>query len=252
MDTLEGYSALVTAGAQGIGKAITVRLLAAGMQVLALDADAEACSDLQEQIGLNRLQVRCGDVADEPVLKAAVAQADACGKGLKAIVSNAGIGKSMRVTELGLADWNRVLAVNLTAAFLLAKHGAAALKRNYGAMVTIASSRAVQSEANTEAYSASKGGLVALTHALAISLGPEVRVNCVSPGWIATDAWKKSSQRRQPQLRAIDDQQHPVGHVGRPEDVAAMVSFLLSAEAGFITGAHFLVDGGMTRKMIYV
>jgi NAD(P)-dependent dehydrogenase (short-subunit alcohol dehydrogenase family) len=99
------------------------------------------------------------------------------------------------------------------------------------------------SEPDTAAYSASKGGLVALGHALAVSLGPQVRVNVVSPGWI--DSAGEA-------LRPEDHAQHPAGRVGRPEDVAALASWLLGPESGFITGAEFVVDGGMTRKMIYV
>ena len=119
-------------------------------------------------------------------------------------------------------------------------------------MVNIASTRALQSEPNTEAYSASKGGIVALTHALAISLGPEVRVNVISPGWIDVKEWRKASQRRASTVTPFDRAQHPAGRVGAPGDIGAMAAFLLSAAAGFITGQNFVVDGGMTRKMIYL
>jgi NAD(P)-dependent dehydrogenase (short-subunit alcohol dehydrogenase family) len=118
------------------------------------------------------------------------------------------------------------------------------IEGDVAAIVTIASTRALMSEPNTESYSASKGGLLALTHALAISLGREVRVNCVSPGWIVTNSHQK--------LRRKDHLQHPVSRVGWPQDIAEMVTFLLDGKrAGFITGANFVVDGGMTRKMIY-
>jgi NAD(P)-dependent dehydrogenase (short-subunit alcohol dehydrogenase family) len=101
------------------------------------------------------------------------------------------------------------------------------------------------SEPNTESYSASKGGLLALTHALAISLGPDIRVNCVSPGWIATSEYNR--------LKRKDHTQHPAGRVGKPQDIAEVVAFLVDREkSGFVTGANFVVDGGMTRKMIYL
>jgi NAD(P)-dependent dehydrogenase (short-subunit alcohol dehydrogenase family) len=162
---------------------------------------------------------------------------------LDALINNAGLANPADppLEKLRLADWNRRLAVNLTGAFLMTKHCVPHLRRARGAIVNIASTRALQSEPDTEAYAASKGGLVALTHALAMSLGPQIRVNCVSPGWIA----KKP-------VRKKDHAQHPVGRVGRPQDVAELAAFLVSERAGFITGQNFVVDGGMTRKMIYV
>jgi NAD(P)-dependent dehydrogenase (short-subunit alcohol dehydrogenase family) len=142
--------------------------------------------------------------------------------------------------RLTLAEWHRVIDTNLSAAFLLARAAERALRQAHGATVTIASTRTLMSEAETESYSASKGGLLALTHALAISLAPDVRVNCVSPGWIETKDYAG--------LRCKDHAQHPTGRVGRPQDVAEMVD---NDRSGFVTGANFVIDGGMTRKMIY-
>jgi NAD(P)-dependent dehydrogenase (short-subunit alcohol dehydrogenase family) len=161
---------------------------------------------------------------------------------LDALVCNAGINIRKPIAALSLAEWSRVIGTNLTSTFLLTRAAESLLRAAKGAVVTIASSRARMSEADTEAYAASKGGLVALTHALAISLGPDVRVNCISPGWIFT-----KGEPPRPEDHAF----HPVGRVGTPEDVAALAAFLLGPESGFITGAEFVVDGGVTRKMIY-
>jgi NAD(P)-dependent dehydrogenase (short-subunit alcohol dehydrogenase family) len=185
-----------------------------------------------------------GDVREEETAARAVAALIGRFGRLHALVSNAGVMIRKPLRKLKAAEWHRVVDTNLTATFLFARAAEKALRKARGAIVTIASTRALMSEPNTESYSASKGGLVALTHALAMSLGPDVRVNCVSPGWIKTEDYGA--------LRRKDHAQHPVGRVGKPEDIAEIVAFLLDAErSGFITGANFLVDGGMTRKMIY-
>lgn len=173
---------------------------------------------------------------------------------LDGLVNNAAIAHPGRtpVTELSLDAWERMLRVNLTGAFLMAKHAAPYLERHRGAIVNIASTRVLQSEPHTEAYSASKGGLVALTHALAISFAHRIRVNAVLPGWIDVSNLQKTSKRHPAELRPDDHLQHPTGRVGLADDVAAMVAYLLSDQASFITGQSFVVDGGMTKKMIYV
>ena len=108
------------------------------------------------------------------------------------------------------------------------------------------------SEPNTFGYSASKGGLEALTHSLAISLAPDkIRVNAIAPGWIEVRDWKKSADKTKTHHSKADKEQHPVGKVGTPEDIAAAALFLCSEEAGFITGQSLIIDGGMTVKMIY-
>jgi NAD(P)-dependent dehydrogenase (short-subunit alcohol dehydrogenase family) len=185
-----------------------------------------------------------GDVADEETARRAVKAVTDKFNRLDALVSNAGVMVRKPLRQLTLAEWRKVLDTNLTATFLFARAAERPLRAAGGAIVTIASTRALMSESNTESYSASKGGLLALTHALAISLGPDVRVNCVSPGWIVTKPGEK--------LRRKDHQQHPVGRAGWPQDIAEMVAFLLDGKrAGFITGTNVVVDGGMTRKMIY-
>jgi hypothetical protein len=246
-------TAIVTGGGQGIGRAIAARLAADGYAVIVADVDAEAGREAERSLGPAARFVRC-DVAKEAQVRACVRAALAGGGRLHALVSNAALARPARVpvTKLALAAWNRALAVNLTGAFLMTKHAAPHLARARGAIVNIASTRALQSEPNTEAYSATKGGIVALTHALAVSLGPKVRVNCVSPGWIDVSARRKASRRKPARLSAADHAQHPAGRVGTPEDVAALVAWLLGAEAGFVTGQNFVCDGGMTRRMIYV
>jgi len=245
-------AALVTGGAQGIGRATAARLLADGWRVAIVDVDAEALAEARAT--LDGVQALTCDVSDEAAVVRAVEDAATAFGRLDALVNNAGItgAASGPLEELTLAEWNRRIGTNLTGVFLMAKHCLRYLRATRGAIVNVASTRALQSEPNTEAYGAAKGGVVALTHALAVSLGPAVRVNCVSPGWIDARRWRKKSRRDTTPLSAEDHAQHPVGRVGQPEDVAAMIAWLLADEAGFVTGQNFVIDGGMTRKMIYV
>jgi NAD(P)-dependent dehydrogenase (short-subunit alcohol dehydrogenase family) len=187
-------------------------------------------------------------------VKNAVAAIAHWGGGLDLVVNNAGIANPHHgsLASGDLAAFRRMLEVNLMGPFSVVRHAHGHLRARRGAIVNITSTRAQMSEPNSEGYAASKGGLAALTHALALSLGPDVRVNAIAPGWIATDTWKPRGQRREPALSKQDHAQHPVGRVGTPEDVAALALYLASEEAGFVTGQTFTIDGGMTRKMIYV
>ncbi|HET7843679.1 MAG TPA: glucose 1-dehydrogenase [Xanthomonadales bacterium] len=245
--------AIVTGGAQGIGRAIAESLLDTGWQVLVGDLDAEAGAECLREWRTDRAAFVRLDVAREASVRGCVRTCTAKFGRIDALVNNAGIPdpENAPVERLELRDWNRMIATDLTGPFLCVKHATAALRRARGAVVSIASTRALQSEPDTEAYAAAKGGLVALTHALAISLGPRVRVNCVSPGWIDTSEWKKRRRRKPARLTRADHARHPAGRVGTPRDVAALVRFLVSRESGFMTGAHVVVDGGMTRVMRY-
>ena len=231
--------AYVTGAAGVIGGAIAARLARDGWRLVLADRDpavAQVAARLDAHADVY-------DLADEAALAASIAALRAREGRLDAVVSNAGTSANGPLESVTLAAWNGVLAANLTAAFLLAREAAPLLRAARGSIVTIASTRAHMSEPGTEAYSASKGGLLALTHALAASLAPDVRVNCISPGWIARDPAG---------LRPEDHAQHFAGRVGTPDDVAALAAYLTGPEAGFVTGAEFVVDGGMTRKMIYV
>jgi NAD(P)-dependent dehydrogenase (short-subunit alcohol dehydrogenase family) len=235
--------ALVTGGAKGIGRAIVLHLMDAGWRVGVVDLPASGMRRIYAKHARRTVLV-AGDVGDESTARKAVAATvDRFGR-LDALVSNAGIMIRKPMGRLTLAEWRHVIDTNLTAAYLFARAAAMPLRKSRGAIVTVASTRALMSEPNTESYAASKGGLVALTHALAISLGPAVRVNCVSPGWIETGDYRR--------LRRKDHAQHPAGRVGKPQDIAEIVAWLIDGgRSGFVTGANVVVDGGMTRKMIY-
>ncbi|WP_426040857.1 SDR family oxidoreductase [Brevundimonas sp. TWP2-3-4b1] len=221
-------TAIVTGAAGLIGRGICKALIADGWAVAAFDLKPGP---------ENTLSVIC-DVGDEASVQAAFAELG--WNALDLLVNNAGIAGPDRgpMSELSLGDWRKVTDSHLTGAFLMSR-AAIPLLGDDGAIIHMVSTRAFMSEPNIEAYAASKGAMVALTHAMAISLGPKVRVNAIAPGWISDGQ----------DLRPIDHEQHPVGRVGRPDDIAGAVLYL--AGAGFVTGQVLTVDGGMTRKMIY-
>jgi NAD(P)-dependent dehydrogenase (short-subunit alcohol dehydrogenase family) len=246
--------AAVTGGAQGIGRGTTERLLAEGWQVAALDADRAALLTLSKaHPGGDLLALPC-DVAEEAEVGVAFEQvADWAGEaGLSLLFNNAGIAgaETGPVEDLSLAEWRRRVDASLTGTFLCTRAAIPLLRKAEGAaIVNMASTRAFQSEPDCEAYAAAKGGIVALTHALAVSLGPAIRVNCIAPGWIETRDWEAGETPGSVEHDAAEKAQHPAGRVGRPEDVAEAVLYL--ADAGFLTGQTLTIDGGMSKRMIY-
>ncbi|MCS7242574.1 MAG: SDR family oxidoreductase [Candidatus Caldatribacterium sp.] len=248
-----GKSVVVTGGAQGIGRAIAQAFLCASAFVFVWDVDEEALGELSKEWNQwnGRYALIACDVASPEDVKRATEEIQKLQGYVDVLVNNAGIFIAKPLEALTENEWDRVLGVNLKSIFLTTKH-LLPLFRKGGAIINIASTRALMSEPDTEAYAASKGGVLAITHALAISLSRRsIRVNAISPGWIETSLWKKRTMRKNPELRPTDHLQHPAGRVGIPEDIAEACLFLASPSAGFITGTNLVIDGGMTVKMIY-
>jgi NAD(P)-dependent dehydrogenase (short-subunit alcohol dehydrogenase family) len=247
----EHKCAFITGGAQGIGKATAHRLLRDGWAVTVADIDVEAGTEAEEELGaLGPVSFQPTDVADEGQVVQAIRETIRRFGGLDLVVNNAFATYWAHVTEVDFLEWNRVLAVNLTSIFLTTKYAEPYLRARRGSIVSIASVHAVTGlHANAEAYATSKGGIVALTTALAVSMGPEIRANCISPGYVDSYPWAKSSRRRINDYPAYRHAQHPAGRIGKPEDIAAAVAYLASPAAAFITGEHLIVDGGMTKKI---
>lgn len=217
---------VVTGGAKGIGKTIADEFHRAGAHVCVID--------------LLENDYFVGDLADQTVLDAFADKVIADYGRVDVLVNNA-LPLMKGIDECTYEQFNYALRVGVTAPFYLTKRFAPYFAPG-ASVINISSSRDRMSQPQTESYTAAKGGISALTHALAVSLAGKVRVNSVSPGWIDTDFTVYDG---------ADAVQHPAGRVGNPLDIANMVLFLCSDKAGFITGENICIDGGMTRQMIY-
>ena len=222
----EGRTCVVTGGGHGIGRAIARAFEEEGARVHVVDIAPGPWFE--------------GDIADPGTLERFADFVIAESGGVDCLVNNAPP-PMMGIDDCGWEDFNRALAVGVSAPFYLTKLLMPCFRPG-AAVVNLSSTRDRMSQPQTESYAAAKGGIAALTHALAVSLAGRARVNSISPGWIDTTG---------ADITGPDAEQQPVGRVGTPEDIAALALFLCSEEAGFITGENICADGGMTRLMIY-
>ncbi len=250
---MDKKTVIITGAGQGIGRATAEFLLNHSYAVSLWENDPNALAGAQAELAPTHpdTQFLACDVSDEKSVKKAVANTAKHFGRIDALVNNAAIMQSTSIDKLTFAEWNQAIGVNLSGMFLCAKYTAPHLRKSHGTILSLCSTRAFQSEPDTFGYSASKGGIFALTHSLAVSLGPHVRANCISPGWIDVSGLK-TGHPDAAQLSPADHSQHPAGRVGRPDDIARMILFLLDEANDFITGQNFIIDGGMTRKMMYV
>ena len=223
---MTGKTAVITGGAHGIGRAVADAFLREGASVYIID----------KQPG----EWFVGDVADKGTLERFAESVIARSGRVDYLVNNA-LPLMKGIDDCSWEEFSYALAVGVTAPFYLTK-----LLMPYfspgASVVNIASSRDRMSQPQTESYTAAKGGIAALTHAMAVSLAGKARVNSISPGWIDTTG---------SEITGADALQQPAGRVGKPEDIAETVRFLCSDKAGFITGENICIDGGMTKLMIY-
>jgi len=230
---------VVTGGGHGIGKQICMDFIRAGDKVCFIDIDEKRSTDFAKDHP-NLFYFR-GDVADPLMLKRFIEYAMEKMRRIDVLVNNACRSKKGILSSLSYEEFDYTLSVGLKAPYELSRLCKDELIKNKGRIINIASTRAFQSEPDSEAYASAKGGIVALTHALAISLGPDVLVNCIAPGWINVTEQNEFSHE---DCAAI-----PAGKAGTPKDISDMVLFLCQQD--FITGETIIIDGGMSKRMIY-
>ncbi|MCG7379664.1 glucose 1-dehydrogenase [Paenibacillus sp. ACRSA] len=239
---------VVTGAAQGIGRSVAEAYAVAGAKVVLADyqeAEGAAAAASIRNEGGEAIFVQCDVRKEEEIMNLINTTLEEYDQ-INILINNAGVARWKSPYELTVDEWDDVLNTNVRSTFLASREAAKHMKNNEhgGAIINMASTRASMSEPETEAYAASKGAIVALTHAMAVSLGQDhIRVNCISPGWIETG--------NVDELKKADHEQHPAGRVGIPSDISRACLYLSDPSNTFVTGTNLIIDGGMTRKMIY-
>ncbi|MDR4948989.1 SDR family NAD(P)-dependent oxidoreductase [Neobacillus cucumis] len=240
---------VVTGGARGIGLGVAKAYAEKGAKVVIADVEAKMSSQTSDEFhqwGGEILYVQTDVRIEKDIIHLFEAANKSYGR-IDILINNAGKGVFKSPYELTIEEWDDVLNTNLRSVFLCSREAARYMRKNStgGAIVNMASTRALMSEPNSEAYGASKGGIVAITHALAASFSQDrITVNAISPGWIHNGD--------EAELSAADHEQHLSRRVGKPSDIARACLYLTDPANDFVTGINLVVDGGMTRKMIYV
>ncbi|NLB79877.1 MAG: SDR family oxidoreductase [Clostridiaceae bacterium] len=242
--------AVITGGALGIGKRIIQEFAKEGAKVAFIDMNSKAGEETKDDITKNGGEALffTGDLAKEETLKNFSKTVIEQYGHIDYLINNAMISKKGILSDCGYDDFNEVLHVGITAPYMLTKLFFPYFNAG-GAVVNISSTRAFQSQRDTDSYTATKGGITALTHALAVSLAGKVRVNSVAPGWIDTGSTYEKNYI--PEYSDADKNQHLSGRVGHPMDIVRTVFFLCHENNSFINGQNICVDGGMSKLMIY-
>lgn len=235
----------ITGAAQGIGKGIATAFAQAGHTIIVTDKNEALGKQVVAELATYDTHFFTLDVTKPHDIERVFAEVIAQLGTIDVLINNAGYAVWEDPLSLSVEDFDNVMHTNVRSVFLCAREAARYMKDSGGgAIISMASTRAFMSEPHTEAYAASKGGIVALTHALAASFAPyNITVNCISPGWIETGDYEA--------LRPIDHAQHLSNRVGTVEDIARMCLFLSDRQNNFINGQNITIDGGMTKKMIY-
>lgn len=241
---------VITGGALGIGRCLTREFAKAGSKIAFVDINKEAGEENKDYLiskGAECLFFH-GDIGEEATLRSFVAEVVKEYGKVDFLINNACISKKGILSQCSYEDFNYVLRVGVSAPYMLSMLFLPHFNKG-ASIVNISSTRAMMSQPDTESYTAAKGGILALTHALSVSLAGKVRVNCISPGWI--DTGRYYDENYIPNHTEDDMRQHPAGRVGVPEDIARAVMFLCHEDNDFITGQNITIDGGMTKLMIY-